>query len=99
MKEWINKYILDVLIVIILFNVLMLVLGMLSGIKYENIGDVFGYMFLSGLMVQFILAFLVFLCLVTGIIQEKRKYRWSSTFVILNIILAGTFYFIAATHC
>ena len=77
----------------------MLILGILAGIKSEKFGDIFGGIFLVGLCIQFAIAFLVLLCLIRGVIIEKRKYRWSSAFVILNIILVGVLYYSLVTRC
>ena len=96
MKAWINKYIIHLSFGILVFNGLMLGLGrLISG----NIGDIFGSIFLWGLVFQFITAFMILLCLITGVITEKKTYRWSSLFVVLNIILAGALFVIVATRC
>jgi hypothetical protein len=97
MKEWINNYILKVIAVLSIVNSLAFFIGM--PLPAGIIKGMLGCIFIAGIILQVFVAFIVLLCLISGVIIEKKTYRWSGVYVIANIILGVVFFVYLGQHC
>jgi hypothetical protein len=98
MKAFINKYLIKVFVGLLLSYGVCIIGGIVTTNNMSVLNQLFSWVLFSILFIHLILWIGVFGCLIGGLIEGRKVYAWSASFILLTIIVFAII-IIASPHC